>query len=164
MVTATRDAEAIHDTPPPRDRTEYRPEPMTPASGPTSRAIVTTGPTMSTPAATMSTPAEPPRPTAPPRHGTAARPSEDATRAEIAASADPSTVEAAARRAFETLTSTVTPVVRANAVRAFQAAYGRHGMTGTGRNAGAYGNRTRTAMALILGRPTSELPSITVDD
>jgi hypothetical protein len=37
-------------------------------------------------------------------------------------------------------------------------------MTGTGPISGAYGNRTRTAMGLILGMPTSELPSITVDD
>lgn len=153
MVTATHDAEAIHDAAP-RDRIEYRTEPA--RTGPTSRAIVTT----TSPTETLSS--EAPRPTAP-RHGTSARPSATTTREAIDGAADPANVESAARAALSALTSSGSPVSRAAAVRTFQAAYG-HGMTGTGRNAGAYGSRTRTAMGLVLGVPTSSLPSITVDD
>ncbi len=144
MVTATREAEALHD------RIERHPEPERPR---TSRAtIITTGPTA--PAATPAAEVEAPRPSAPSGPSRTV-PSASASRAAIDGAHDPASVEADARAALSTLTTSGHPVARATAIRAFQQSYG-HGLVVDG----DYGRNTRRAMSLVLREAESALPSI----
>lgn len=148
MVMATREAEALHDSP--RDRIERHPEPERPR---TSRAtITTTGPTA--PAATPAAEVEPPRPSAPSGPSRTV-PSASASRTAIDGAHDPASVEDDARAALSTLTTSGHPVARATAIRAFQRSYG-HGLTVDG----DYGRNTRRAMSLVLREAESALPSI----